>query len=216
MRRSPQSDDDLPKGPVVHVESPRPRDGPRIDVQGVVVIHGRVQCRRQEVVRRGHSVEVAREVEVDLLHGKDLGVPPAGPSSLGSEHRTDRGLAHAEHGPGPRAGQALRQPDGGGGLALASAGRRDRGDHDELAVGPVTEPAEHRQAHLGLIPAVRLDLVLQQPGASGDVRDGQQSGRLCDLQAGPHRFAHRRPPSPSSTRSDTYRLMSRLASSIGA
>ena len=54
---------------------------------------------REQVVGRADRVDVAREVEVQVLHRHDLGVATAGGAALDPEDRPERGLAQAEHGP---------------------------------------------------------------------------------------------------------------------
>ena len=91
-RRGPaaEADDRVAELAVVHVERPRPRDRRRVDVERVAVMEGRVEGRREQVVRGGHRVEVAVEVEVDLLHRDDLRVAAAGAAALDPEHGTHR------------------------------------------------------------------------------------------------------------------------------
>jgi hypothetical protein len=88
----------------------------------------------EQIVRRGDGVEVAGEVEVDVLHRHHLGVAAAGGAALDAEARPERRLAQAQHrllaDVIERVGQAHR----GRGLALARRRRRDRRDQDQLAV----------------------------------------------------------------------------------
>ena len=75
----------------------------RVAVQDRGIEHG-----GEQVVGGADRVDVAGEVEVEVLHGNHLGEPAAGGASLDSEHGTERGLPQAEdgaladHGPGPR------------------------------------------------------------------------------------------------------------------
>ncbi len=48
---------------------------------------------RQQIIRRADRVEVAREMQVDILHGHDLRVSAACRASLNAEHGTQRRLA---------------------------------------------------------------------------------------------------------------------------
>ena len=86
-------------------------------------------------------MEVAVEVEVDLLHRPDLRLAAAGAAALDAEHRAHRRLAQAQHHLLADLAEPLRQRDAGRRLALAGLGRRDRGDDDELAVGLAGEAA---------------------------------------------------------------------------
>src|SRR3546814_14745532 len=89
---------------------------------------------RQQVVRRGDGVEVAGEVEVDVLHRHHLGVAAAGGAALHAEAGPERGLAQAHHRLLADPVEAVAEADGGRRLALAGRRRRDRRHQDELAV----------------------------------------------------------------------------------
>ena len=59
----------------------------------VVVEHG-----GQQVVGSADGVEVAGEVQVDILHGDDLSPAAAGSAALNAEDGAERRLAQADHG----------------------------------------------------------------------------------------------------------------------
>jgi hypothetical protein len=84
---SAEADDAVAELPVVDVERPRPRDRRGVDVERVPVVDRRVERSGEQVVRRRDRVEVAVEVEVDLLHRNDLRVAAAGSAALDAEHR---------------------------------------------------------------------------------------------------------------------------------
>ena len=142
--------------------------------------------RREQVVGRADRVDVAREVEVHVLHRDDLRVAAARGAALDPEDGAERGLAQAEHGVLADVPEPLRQGDRRGRLALARLGRRDRGDVDQLAVGAVRETVEDREGDLGLVPAVGVVLVLGEPESLRDLGDGAKGRLLCDLQAARH------------------------------
>jgi hypothetical protein len=88
-----------------------------------------------EVVGGGDGVDVTGEVEVELLHGNDLGVAAARSATLDTEGGALAGL--------PQAGeallvqvrsQALSKTDGGSRFALTKGRGGDAGHHDVLAV----------------------------------------------------------------------------------
>ena len=114
----------------------------RIEAENVPVHEVRVDQRREEVVRRRDRVEVAGEVEVQVLHRDHLRVAAARSASLDAEDGPERGLAQAEHGLLAEHAEALGQRHGGRGLALPRRGRRDRRDVDQLRV----RPAESRSS----------------------------------------------------------------------
>src|SRR5699024_3225024 len=87
-----QADDDVPQGPVVHVQAALDQHPPGVDAQGVALLHVVVQHGAAQVVGGGDGVHVPGEVKVDVLHGQHLGVAAAGRAALYAEHRAQRGL----------------------------------------------------------------------------------------------------------------------------
>ena len=87
--------DDLAQRAVVHVHDAAPGDAARVDAERIAPVDVVVDQRREQIVRRGDGVEVAGEVEVDVLHRDDLGVAAAGRAALHAEARAERRLAQA-------------------------------------------------------------------------------------------------------------------------
>ncbi len=104
-------------------------------------------------------VDVAGEVEVQVLHRHDLGVAAAGRAALDPEDGPERRLAQAEHGVPPDLAEALGERHRRGRLALARLRRRDRGDADERRVGLAGQPVDDREVDLRLVAAVEVVLV---------------------------------------------------------
>src|SRR5262249_9040136 len=73
------------QGPVVHVENAPPSNAPRIDAERVAEINVLVDDRGQEIIGRGNGVEVAGEVQIDILHRHALGISAAGGATLNAE-----------------------------------------------------------------------------------------------------------------------------------
>ena len=71
-----------------------------------------VDERGEHVVRCGNGVEVAREVEVQILHRDDLGEAAARRAALDPEDRAERRLAQAQHGAHADVAQPLGQRHG--------------------------------------------------------------------------------------------------------
>ena len=107
VRAAAEAGDDVAEVPVVHVHAAAPGDRERVEPGGVPVVQVRVDQRREEVVRRRDRVQVAGEVEVQVLHRDDLRVAAAGGAALHAEHRAERRLAQAEH---RASGRACRGP----------------------------------------------------------------------------------------------------------
>ena len=140
-----EADRDVAQRPVVHVDGAAPRDAQRVDVVRVAVEDRGVDHRREQVVGGADRVDVAGEVQVQVLHRDDLGQAAAGRAALDAEHRTERRLAQARHRVLADHAEPLGEPDERGRLALSGPGRGHAGDADDLAVGSVLETVEHRQ-----------------------------------------------------------------------
>ena len=130
----PEARDHVSQVAVVHVERPAPRDPVRVDAALVAVEDVPVDERREHVVRGRDGVEVAREVEVQVLHRHDLGEPAARGAALDAEDRAERRLAQAQHRPLADVPEPLGERHRGRRLALAGLGRRDRRDAHDLGV----------------------------------------------------------------------------------
>ena len=96
VRAPAEADRDLPQRAVVDVDAAAPADRERVDPELVPVQQVRLEHGGEQVVGRADRVDVAREVEVQVLHGDDLRVAAAGRAALDPEDRAERGLAQAE------------------------------------------------------------------------------------------------------------------------
>ncbi len=142
---------DVAKGTVVDVQRARPGDEARADLQ-LPMEEGGIDHGRQQVVRRFDGVDVAGEMQVDLLHRHDLGHAASGPTALDAEERTGRRLAQAECDLRADPSQSLGQAD---------RARGDRRNDNQLALGPLLEPFQRVETDLGLVRAVGDELGLQ-------------------------------------------------------
>ena len=86
---SAQADDDVTERPVADVEDPRPQDPVRIDPERVLVVEAVVEERAGQVVGRSDGMDVASQVEVEILHRDDLAVAAAGRATLDPEDRAE-------------------------------------------------------------------------------------------------------------------------------
>src|SRR6187549_1802460 len=83
----------------------------------------------------------------------------AGAAALHSETGPERRLAHADHGLLADSVQRVAEADGGRRLAFARGRRRNRGDEDQLAVFVLLYASDQCVGQLGLVVAVRLEVV---------------------------------------------------------
>ncbi len=145
-----QAADDGAQRAVVHVEAAPPRHPPRVDAQRIAPVDVVVDHRGQQVVGRGDGVEVAGEVQVDLVHRHHLRIAAAGRAALHAERWPQRWLAQADHRARADPVQRVAETDGGGGLALARRGRADAGDQHQRAIRPALQRVDEADPILAL------------------------------------------------------------------
>ncbi len=186
MRLAAEADDDVPQRPVIEVEHALPDDAAHVDVECIALLDVVVDDSGEQVVRRRDRVEVAREVEVDVLHRHDLRVAAARSAALEPEAGAERRLAQRDRRLLPLPREGVREADARRRLALARRRRVDGGDKDELAVRAVLDALPRLRRDLRLVLAVELELVLLDAQLCGDLADRAHRGFLCDFYIGFH------------------------------
>ena len=97
LHAAAQTVDNVAELAVVHIDGALPHDLLGIDTEGVALLDMVVEHCGEQVVGSADRMEVAREMQVDVLHGDDLRVPAARGAALDAEDRAERGLAEREH-----------------------------------------------------------------------------------------------------------------------
>ena len=159
---------------------------------GVALVYAVVHHGRQQVVGRADGVQVAGEMQVDVLHGHHLSVAAAGRAALDAEYGSQAGLAQAEHGLLAQSVQAVRQTGADGGLALAGRGGADGRYKNQFALFAL--PLCQLVVDLCLVFAIQADLILCETQLFRNLGNGLQGGFLCDLNIrfhGAHPFLFR-------------------------
>ena len=169
---------------VVHVHAALPGDAAGVDVQGVALLDAVVNHGRQQVVGGTDGVDVAGEVEVDVLHRHHLCVAAAGCAALHAEDRAEGGFTEAEHGLFAYGVHGVGQTHAGGRLAFTGGGGADGRDEDELAL--LRCLMDEAVVYLGLIAAIGNHVLVGEAQTGGDVGDGLHFGFLCDLDVRLH------------------------------
>ena len=105
----PQAGVDAPERPVVHVEAAPPGDRGRVDAELVAVEDVGVDQRGEQVRGGGDRVDVAGEVEIQVLHRRDLRPAGARAATLDPEDGAHRRLAEADHARHGRCGRGRRR-----------------------------------------------------------------------------------------------------------
>ena len=175
---------DEPQLAVVHVHAALPCDAAGVDVQRVALLDAVVDHGGQQVVGRADGVQVAGEVQVDILHGHYLCVSAAGCAALDTEHGAEGRLTQAEHGLFAQSVHGIGQTHAGGGFALARRGGADGGDEDQLAL--LFGIVDQAVIDLGLVAAIGNHVLIGKAQLGGDLGDGSHFGFLCDLDIGFH------------------------------
>ena len=119
----------------------------------------------------GDGVEVAGEVQVDLVERRERRLAAAGGAALLPKTGPSDGSRSAGDGVCAELDQSLRQADGGDRLAFAARRRRDGGDEDQLSAAR-GKTIERFEPDLGGVAAVGLEQVVGEAEACGDVGDG--------------------------------------------
>src|SRR5262249_17480636 len=176
---------DRAQAALVHIDGATPGDAARIDAERVAPVDVVVDQRREQIVGRADGMDIAGEMQIDVLHRHDLRIAAAGGAALDPEAGAERGLAKAQHRLLADMVERVGEADRGRGLALARRRRGDRRNQDQLAVGAVLERFYELHRHLGLVVAVRLEVLRRDAGLfARDVHDWPHLGRLRDLDVG--------------------------------
>ena len=168
---------------VVHIDAAAPGDAAGVNAEAVALINMVIQHGGKEVVRSADGVEVAGEVQVDVLHGDDLCVAAACRAALDAEDRPEGRLAERDEDVLAQLAHAVSQTDGRGGLAFACGSGVDGGDEDQLAVLAL-DFLEDVVVNLCLVLAVLFDVLVVDACGLCDLSDRQHLGFLCDFDVG--------------------------------
>ena len=82
-----QTDGNAAQDAVIHIHGTPPGNALRVDAEGVALMNVVVDHGGQEIVGCADGMEVAGEVEVNVLHGDDLCVAAAGRAAFYAEYR---------------------------------------------------------------------------------------------------------------------------------
>ena len=132
-------------------------------------------------------MEVAREVQVDLLHRQHLGIAATGSTALDAEARAERRFSEGHRRLLADLVQTQCQADAHGGLADARLRRTDgRHQYQSALLHFLLVDQAHR--HLGHIASVRLYLFRGDSQLCGDLANGQQFTFPRNLYVSLHRL----------------------------
>ena len=150
----------MAKRAVVHIQRAFKNDFFRVYVQGISLVNAVVDHSAQQVVCRGHGVNVAGKMQVDVLHGQHLRISAACGAALNAEYGAKGGLAQRNNRLFADSCHRVAEADCRGCLAFAGRRGADGGNEHKLAVRAVLERVVHSGFHFCLIVAVQLEAVL--------------------------------------------------------
>src|SRR5256885_1111840 len=175
--------DDIAQNPGADVQHSAPRDAVQVDRKlAQVVVDVVVDHRGQQVVGRGHGVEVAGQVEVEALHGHDLAVAATRGAAFDAERRAHRRLADGDDGALADVAERIAQADRRRRLAFAKRCRRNGRDDDVLRLRAVLQLIDRLELDLGDVVAVRLEQVRADAHSGRDVRHRLEPCPARDVQ----------------------------------
>ena len=183
-----QTDDGVAQGTVVHIQAALEENTAGVDAQYIALLDMVVDEGAEQVVGGGDGMHIAGEVEVDVLHGDNLGIAAAGSTALDAEYRAERGLTQGDDSLLADAGHRLTQTYGGGSFALTGGSGVDGGNQDQFAVFPVSQTLVDAFGKLGLIASLGLQFFGKHTVRLRDLVDGQHLGCGSDFNVTEHDF----------------------------
>ena len=165
---------DVSERTVIGVGNSGEENSSLVDTELVALMEMVVDYRAKEIVCRGDRVEVAREMEIDVVHRHYLRVSAACRAAFDTENRSERGLSERDYRVFADLVHRHTETYGGSCLSFTCGCGVDGGHENELAVWLVLCSCEELIVYLCLIFAVELKLVI------GDIKLG------CNFLYGKH------------------------------
>ena len=131
-------------------------------------------------------MQVAREMQVDLLHRQHLRATTSCRSPLDAKHRAHGRFPNDAGGRAANTVQGLRQANGGHRFPFTEWRGVDRGHEHEAALRPIQVLLNARPTDLGDVASVGLEPVRGQRQLPRDGRDVLKRRFTGDLQVGGH------------------------------
>jgi hypothetical protein len=194
--------DDVAQLTVVHIDDALPSDTLNVNTELIALLDVVIKHGCQQVVGGTDGMEVAGKVQVDVLHGDDLGPTATGGTALHAKHGTERRLTQGHSALDAATAQAIGQADGRGGLTLARRRGVDGGHEDKLGL-VISWLVEQGIVDLCLVKAVRNKVLNVDAGVLGHLGNRQRRDRTCDFDVSRHgrsfRYRMRKRPIQHST-----------------
>ena len=194
--------DNMAQLAIVHIDDALPGNALNVDAELVALLNMVVEHGCQQVVGSADGVEVAGKVQVDVLHGDNLGPTATGGTALNAKDWAERRLAQGHGALNAAMTQTVGQTDGRGGLTLAGGRGVDSGHEDKLGL-VISWLIEQGIVDLCLVKAVRNQMLNVDAGVLGHLGNRQRRNRTCDFDVSRHgrsfRYRMRKRPIQHST-----------------
>ena len=174
VARAAERRNDRAQRPIVHVHHAPPADAAHVDVELVAPVDMIVDERREQIVRAGDRVEVAGEVQVDVLHRHDLRVAAAGGAALDAKAGSKARLAQAHDRALADEIERVAEAHGRGRLAFARGRRRYGGHQNELRARTRRQTLHVVERDLRLVRTVVQELIAREAELRRDLADRLQ------------------------------------------
>ncbi|GBC94220.1 hypothetical protein HRbin16_00001 [bacterium HR16] len=144
----------------------------RIEARRVTVMNMRLYHGSQQVVRRRYRVNVAGEVEVDVIRRICLRFSSACTASFDPKDRSQRRLSDTYGGSFSDPAQGVAKPDSGNRFAFTCRRWGNGGHYDELSLRAGRQSFQCAQANLGFVFAIQYQLFIEQPQLLRHIANG--------------------------------------------
>ena len=169
---------------VIHIDAALPGNAARVNVQRIALIDVVIEHGSEQIVRSADRMEIAGEMQVDILHRDNLCIAAACRTALDAEYRSEGRFPQRNHDVLADSAHTVCKADRGRGLALTGSGRIDCRHEDELAL--LFGFRQLCKVDLGLISAVLLESLIGDAGCLRDLGDRAHGDGLCDLNVCKH------------------------------
>ena len=132
--RASQARYNMAQRTIVDIEHSTPHNLLQTHLLRAIVVEVVVEQGCDKVICRGNSVEVASEVEVDILRRQHLCITATSSTTLHTEARSQRRLSQSNHCSLADMVESHTQADAYGGLTYTSLSRCDSGNQDKVAL----------------------------------------------------------------------------------
>lgn len=139
---------------------------------------------RQQIVAGANRVRVARQMQIDILHGDNLSPTTPRAAAFDAEDRSERWLTERDDGPPANSIEAHRESDRGRRLAFSERGRVDGCHQYVSAEWLLPETLERRKTDLAFVPPIGMQLVRRQSEPFGNFLDREGLIGSRDVEIG--------------------------------